>query len=141
MIRALISALVLTASFGALGNEALTVSSDSQAVLVKEGQTSPWLHATIQQGTAQDATGKGSHPYTYIHLDKPINFAAGSGPDHFSENAYHVYDLSFSSDNSQLSSQLERMVGKSVSVQGLISASPTGKSPTALHVVVKAIEP
>ncbi|UPG93876.1 hypothetical protein [Luteibacter aegosomatissinici] len=138
MIRALAAVVFLGGSLAAFGQGAFTAGGDDQAIVVNQGQPSPWLRAEVRQGEATQ--GGSTHMYTYLHLQKPINFSASSQKDNFSQNAYHVYDLSFSSNDAQLASHLKAMIGKTVSVQGLVTASPTGKSPTELHIAVTALQ-
>jgi len=75
-----------------------------------------------------------------LHLHRPINFSASSTKDNFSTNQFHVYDLSFSSENAATLDNLTKAVGKKMSLKGYVRASPTGQSPTALHIVVTEIK-
>jgi hypothetical protein len=140
MFRACAVTILASVAAMAHGHEALTVTSDSQAILVTEGQPSPWLRAAVRQGHAGHVGEQGVTTYTYLHLLPPVNFAASSAKDHFSTNAYHVYDLSFSSNDGAIASKIESMVGGSVTVKGFITESPTGTSPVQLHMVVTDIE-
>lgn len=57
MVRVWVAVVLFAGSLGAHGNEALTVSNDSQAVLVRQGQVSPWLRVEIRQAEASNEVG------------------------------------------------------------------------------------
>lgn len=138
-------ALILVASTSAIADErtAMTVTQDQEAILVRQDTESPWLVGEVREGHATVAQGNGSvaSEYFFIHLDKPINFSASERQDNFSTDQYHVYDLSFSSLNHQLSGDMEHMVGKKVAIRGKLAASPTGRNPTELNIIVSDIKP
>jgi len=73
----------------------------------------------------------------YIHLDKPINFAAYATKDNFSTSQNHVYDISLSSQNKRIQENIKNAAGKRISVRGMLMNIPTGDAPVPLHMEVE----
>lgn len=142
MTRAFALAVLLMASattaFAA--NKEVKRDSDTQAIAVTQDQTSPWLQAEVRKGEVE-RVGQGKTTYFYLHLMTPINFVAAMRRDNFSENAFHVYDLSFgSAAGDPVGSSIESMVGKTIWIQGHVSATPTAHAPTSLYIAVKTMK-
>lgn len=123
----------------AFSNE-VKVDSDSQAITVIQDQMSPWLQAEVRKGEVEHV-GQGKVTYFYVHLLTPINFVAAMRKDNFSENAFHVYDLSFgSAAGDSTGKSIESMVGKVIWIQGRVGAIPTAHVPSSMYISVTAIK-
>lgn len=142
MTRVFVSAVLLAASITtavAFSND-VKVDSDSQAITVIQNEASPWLRAQVRKGEVGHVE-QGKAAYFYVHLLTPINFVASMRKDNSSENAFHVYDLSFgSAAGDPMGKSIESMVGKTIWIQGRVGAIPTAHVPISMYISVTAIK-
>ncbi|NII06942.1 hypothetical protein [Luteibacter anthropi] len=132
--------LMASATTAFAANKEVKADSDTQAIAVTQDQSSPWLQAEVRKGEVEHV-GQGKTTYFYLHLLTPINFVAAIRKDNFSGNAFHVYDLSFgSAAGDPAGSNIESMVGKTIWIQGRVSALPTAHAPTSMYILVTAMK-
>lgn len=116
--------------------------NDSQATSVYEGKISPWLTGKLVSGEADILMHGSAHHgrYIYLHLDRPINFAAYAKKDNYSTSENHVYDLSLSTSDLNLWKKISSSVGQTISVRGGLMMSPTGSNPPLLYLAISEIQ-